>query len=320
MLSRWILLFAALVALGLPAAALGQSTKTGNRRPIDTNADTQRAPAPPAAEPVPAGSPHRIVEEGEVERNLRQGDAIDTSRPEDRIDSTGRPAALAQWYGHAFVYVVSSTGVRVAIDPYAKGTVDYNFPRRLPADLILVSNEADDHSAAERFIGSPQVFRSVYAVGMNRANGMLFKGAEVSRERRRGPNSSSSTAFTFEMDGVRFAHLGAVGDTLNSAQRRELGRVDVVFLGVGDKEISVKDLNGIVKDLDAKVVVPIKYGTDKTTRYRLRTLDEYLAEVDLPVKRAGSNQFKINRELLPEKPHVYVVEPPLDAAPADGQG
>lgn len=308
---RWLIM----ALLLLPALAWGQASSTSSkqnpRRPIDTNADERR---PARAQPVNAAEQappaNRIVEEDDVERNLRQGDAVEVTRPEDLFDTKGKPASNVQWFGHAFVYVISSTGVRVAIDPYAKGSVSYAFPKRLPADLVLVSNESDDHSFAEGFVGSPQVFRSVYAVGLNRANGNLFKGVEIFKERRQGSGTSKATGFTFEFDGVRYAHLGAIGDTLNSSQRRDIGRVDVVFLGIGNKDIAVKDLERIVKDLDAKVVVPIKYQTDKTPRHRLRSLDEYLAEQSLPVRNVQANEFKINRDLLPKEPMVYVLAPP----------
>ncbi len=40
--------------------------------------------------------------------------------------------------------------------------------------------------------------------------------------------------------------------------------------------MSVGDLNQVVRDLDAKIVIPINYKTDSSGILNLRPLDEYL--------------------------------------------
>ena len=41
------------------------------------------------------------------------------------------------WYGHGFVYLTSSVGIRCAIDPFGPETVHYKFPVHLAADFVL---------------------------------------------------------------------------------------------------------------------------------------------------------------------------------------
>jgi L-ascorbate metabolism protein UlaG (beta-lactamase superfamily) len=279
-------------------------------------------PAP--AEPIPTapavGNP--VPNENEKEGGLRiveEGDPVKLPDPQAPADPepgklNGKPATTVSWYGHAFVYVTSSTGVRIALDPFGKEMVTYSFPPRLPADLVLVSNEGDDHSAAERLFGSPQVFRSITAVGVNRANGLLFKGVEVMRQSRKVQGASRATAFVFSLDGVTFGHFGAIGDILDFNQRQALGRVDVLFLAVGDQDLPVNDLNRIVADLGAKIIVPIKYRTGSTGNLRLRPLDDFIRDQTIPVKEVETNQFKVNRESLPPQPAILVLRPAVPTA------
>src|ERR1700678_228797 len=62
------------------------------------------------------------------------------------------------WYGHGFVYLISSVGIRAVIDPFGPDTVHYKFPTHLTADFVMISDEAEDHSAADLIFGDPLIF------------------------------------------------------------------------------------------------------------------------------------------------------------------
>ncbi|MEM1059121.1 MAG: MBL fold metallo-hydrolase [Verrucomicrobiota bacterium] len=223
------------------------------------------------------------------------------------LDGVPRIARIA-WYGHAFVYIVTPTGVRVAIDPYESNNLQYTFPRNLAADVVLTSNERPDHAAASRLMGNPQIFRSYTAVGSNRANGLLFKGVEVPSEPRKDFDVSKSIAFVFDVDGLNYAHFGMLGDRLSGPEARAIGKVDVVFLPVGKKELSSHDIEKVVKDLGAKVIVPIVYKTDKSAEYDLNTLEEFLEKTEYPVKEIDSHEFSLSEQTLPSEPTVYILK------------
>lgn len=251
--------------------------------PLPGSGNRANDPAPDAPIPAAASAPAKPVDE-----------------------AASGPGTLVRWYGHAFIYLTNSTGVRIAIDPFNRGTVKYLFPGRLPADTVLISSEADDHAAGEQLFGTPQIFRSYTAIGVNKANGMIFTGVSVNRDNRGGPNPNKCTAFTFSLDGVNFAHLGVVGSLLDARQRRELGRVDVLFLPIGNPLLTVADLNKIAADVQAKIIVPITYRTDFTPGMNLRSLDDYLRDQKLPIKRLDKSEFVINSNLLPTQPTIYV--------------
>lgn len=221
------------------------------------------------------------------------------------------PETTVRWGGHAFIYITSTTGVRVVIDPFGPEKVKYLFPTRLPADVILISSEGEDHSAAERLFGAPQVFRSVTAVGENKANGSLFKGVEIFRDSRRGTGANYCTAFVFTLDGIKFAHLGVIGDVLNSKQLEDIGPpVDVLFLPVGNPSMSIADLNKVAADLKARIIVPITYKTESTGTLNLRPVSDFLTNQPNAVKRIDALEFPVTTALLPDKPTVYVLNTP----------
>jgi L-ascorbate metabolism protein UlaG (beta-lactamase superfamily) len=218
------------------------------------------------------------------------------------------------WYGHGFIYLTSSVGIRAAIDPFGPETVHYKFPEHLAADFVLVTHEAEDHCAADQIFGNPLIFRSVMAVGLNRANGIPFYG--VSLQKDPSSDGGSNTAFTLTFDGVKFCYPGQISLPLLATEKQQLGHADVVFLPVGLETLSVGDLNQVVKDLGATMVIPINYKTDLSGIVPLRTLDEYLSATKFPVRQVNSDEIVVNHAMLPAEPIVYILKSPTEGAPA----
>jgi L-ascorbate metabolism protein UlaG (beta-lactamase superfamily) len=212
------------------------------------------------------------------------------------------------WYGHGFVYLTSSVGVRAAIDPFGPHTVTYQFPSHLTADFILISHEAEDHAASERLFGSPLIFRSVTAVGLNRANGIPFHGVALQKDS--SGRGGATTAFTLTFDGVTFCYIGQINQPLLGEEKEELGHADVVFLPVGLTTLSVNDFNDVARTLGASIVIPINYKTSQSGDLPLRGLDEYLAGTRLPVNKLNSDEMAVTRSMLPAVPTVYVLKSP----------
>jgi len=225
------------------------------------------------------------------------------------------PAPLAvpggvnvHWYGHGFVFLTSSVGVRAAFDPFGPETVHYKFPTHLEADFVLISHEAEDHSAAELIFGDPPIFRSVTAVGLNRANGIPFHGIALQKDP--SGQGGANTAFTLTFDGVTFCYLGQISQPLIQTEKQQLGHADVVFLPVGLNALSVNDFAQIMTDLGARIGIPINYKTDFSGNLILRPLDEYLAGNKLPVRKFNSDSVVISRSTLPAAPTIYVLNSP----------
>ena len=243
--------------------------------------------------------------------------ALPVSPAELNAANTPMPVAggvNVHWYGHGFVYLTSSVGIRAAIDPFGPEPVHYKIPEHLSADLVLVTNEAADHCAADLIFGNPLIFRSVMAVGLQRANGIPFYG--VSLQKDPSGRGGANTAFTVSFDGVKFCYLGQICMPLLSQEKEELGHVDVIFLPVGLSVLSVNDFNDIAKDLGARMIIPVNYKTDLSGDLSLRSLDDYLSATKFPVRKVNSDEIVINRAMLPPEPTVYVLKSPAVAAPA----
>lgn len=212
------------------------------------------------------------------------------------------------WYGHGFVYLTSSVGIRAAIDPFNPQVVQYKFPDHLSADIVLVTHEAEDHCAANQIFGNPLIFRSVMAVGFNRANGIPFYGVALQKDP--SGQGGANTAFTISFDGVRFGYLGQISAPLSSQEKEQLGKVDVLFLPVGLQTLSVPEFDQVARDLGARLIIPLNYKTDESGDIPLRTLDDYLSGTKFPTRRINTDEIVVTRDTLPAQPVLYLLKSP----------
>jgi L-ascorbate metabolism protein UlaG (beta-lactamase superfamily) len=217
------------------------------------------------------------------------------------------------WYGHGFVYLTSSFGIRCAIDPFGSQTVHYAFPTHLEADFVLVTHEAEDVGAADQLFGDPLIFRSVMAVGLNRANGIPFYGVAMQKD----PDGQgvANTAFTVKFDGIKFCALGQPYVPFIGREREQLGKVDVLFLPVGLQQLGVADLDQMATDVGAKMIVPVTYKTDLSGNLGLRSLSDYLSATKFPVRKLDTSEIVVTRSSLPDRPTIYCLKCPMTPAP-----
>ncbi|MEM6821944.1 MAG: MBL fold metallo-hydrolase [Verrucomicrobiota bacterium] len=222
---------------------------------------------------------------------------------------TPERGTLLQWFGHAFIYLTSDSGIRIAINPFSDGIFDYTFPSALPADIVLISCESADYSGGKELFGLPQVFRSLAGVGLNNANGLTFRGIATFRDKQRGRELGSNTVYSFVLDGIRYCHLGAVGHTLDFRQRSKIGKVDVLFLPVGNPILSESELWSLADSLKAKWIVPIVYKTDKSRSLVLRKLEDFDFK-GAPTRNIENSRFVFQENALPESPTFLILKTP----------
>jgi|GEM_PF-623176 len=232
---------------------------------------------------------------------LPSKDALRSSLPEKATNGI-----RLQWFGHAFIYLTSANGIRVAIDPFTPGTVKYDFPPNLAADVALVSCENEDRTGTEELFGTPLLFRSVTGQGVHSSNGLLFRGIESWRD---APKSGTNTIYTFTMDTIRFCALGNLGYPLNTEQKQQTGKADILFVSVGNRLLRPKDFAKLVDEMKVKWIVPVAYLTSKNNTMDLRALEEFDLSA-YPVEKVTGNSFVFQKDRLPSQPTVLMLESP----------
>ncbi|HUU35939.1 MAG TPA: MBL fold metallo-hydrolase [Vicinamibacterales bacterium] len=173
----------------------------------------------------------------------------------------GQDAAVPvlEYIAHASFVVQSSSGVRVAIDPFnSERWLGLAYPARVSADAVLVSHPHYDHDASYYFPAGTPVFRRPgrYAVGDIRIEG--YEGRHAGAF---GLDFGQvNTIWVVETGGVRLAHLGDNGP-VPAATLEALGRIDVLLApGDAQKHILSDDALAAARTtLAPRVTIPMHY-------------------------------------------------------------
>jgi L-ascorbate metabolism protein UlaG (beta-lactamase superfamily) len=223
---------------------------------------------------------------------------------------TGPRQATIQWLGHGCFRVTSSIGLTVLTDPFNPQTLNYPVKAgSVAADVVLVTHEDDTANYTDLASGSPIIFRSSMASGVNRASGILVRGVRTSSESL-SANVKLNVAYTWAMDGIRFCDLGAIEDAVTPSEALQIGRVDVLFLPVGGPPDFTDDKRRATLDrLQPRIIVPMMYSTAYSSKVTLRGLGDWLSR-QRNVIRIRGNSFTLIASQLPAITTVYVPSVP----------
>ncbi len=209
-----------------------------------------------------------------------------------------------KWLGHACFLIEGEKG-RLITDPY-----DESIPYRPPdfdADVVTVSHDHFDHNAVGRVKGRPTVVRGE---GVHSASGIRFQGIASFHDESGGTKRGANTIFAFEIEGIRMAHLGDLGETLSEEQAEVLSDVEVVFIPVGGHyTIGAGEAAALLNRLPSlRVVIPMHYKTDRLgDDFPIAPVENFAGMVQ-NIKHIGSSEVALSRESLPAQTEVWILD------------
>lgn len=207
-----------------------------------------------------------------------------------------------KWQGHSLMEIDLQDGRVILTDPYDE-TVGYPFPSKIEADIVTVSHDHYDHNAVKRVKGNPKVIKTA---GEHLLDGVKITGIPVFHDNKSGKQRGSNLIFIIEAEGLRLAHFGDLGHTLDEAQKQILTDLDVMMIPVGGFfTIDAKTAWGLVQELKPKYVIPMHYKTTYVEDFPISPVDDFL-------KLAGDfedlNELTVESGSLPSSPKVVKLE------------
>jgi L-ascorbate metabolism protein UlaG (beta-lactamase superfamily) len=190
------------------------------------------------------------------------------------------------WYGQSCFLLETAAGTRVLMDPFGK-TAGHPLPAGLRADLVTISHEHPDHNNPRMSTGAPHVVHGLTADKKGwarideRFRDVSIRSVGVYHDDKRGTLRGLDTVFIFEVGGLRIAHLGDLGHTLDDEQLEAIGSVDVLLVPVGGgTTLDAYQATRVIDQLHPRLmIIPMHYTPE--------TLDLFL-ERKANVRRAQS--------------------------------
>lgn len=219
------------------------------------------------------------------------------------------------WYGHAAFGLDPDSGPRVITDPYTPEGVGYA-PIADSADLVLISSDDDSaHCRADLIAGEPEVVNAL-AVAQNggtvTACGVEITAIEAAEWDHHPEHEvpGQNGMYRFTLDGIRFAHMGDVGNPLTDAQQAFFDDADVLFaLAGGYLTLELPDLMEMIHRTRPRLVIPMHF---RTLTYRPRNtmwIESFLSHFkDEDVDFAFGATHTITKDELTDRTRVLVMD------------
>ncbi|HEY1496994.1 MAG TPA: MBL fold metallo-hydrolase [Candidatus Solibacter sp.] len=227
------------------------------------------------------------------------------------------PNVSITWIGQSCFNVGIPGGTTVVTDPPVT-SVGYTLPPLSPDVVTITHNHTDHNNSAGvggKFTlvdGRPVTARQeITAAGLNFI--MVPGFHDNSNGSVRGPN----TMMVWSLGGIKFAHLGDLGqDQLTAAQLADLAGVDVLFIAAGGFfTVTPERAAGYVNELKPRVAILMHYKTALGGPAQLAGLPA--AASPFSPLRYKPATVVVNRATLPVSTEVWVMQPASDAAAAN---
>ncbi|MBA4418709.1 MAG: MBL fold metallo-hydrolase [Syntrophus sp. (in: bacteria)] len=215
-----------------------------------------------------------------------------------------------KWYGHAAFMITTDRGIRIIIDPYQPGAFDgaLSYGKIADeADIVLTSHDHDDHNYIADIEG---VFDHISIAGSHQVQGVRIKAVSSFHDPSRGKERGDNLLFVIEADGLRIAHMGDLGHTLEKSAIAELGPIDVLILPVGGLyTIDSQEATKVMRDIQPAITIPMHYKTDKCA-FPIAGVEEFTNGKGL-VRDAMASEIVVTKKTLPGQPEILLLKPAL---------
>jgi len=213
-----------------------------------------------------------------------------------------------KWLGNSCFLVTSKDGKRVLTDPFSRRWARedrYGLREpRIPADIVLVTHEDSDHNALDIIPGSFFVVRGnlpeqeIFGVKVSAMS--TFHGVV------NGTIVKDNTVFTFELDGLRFSHMGDFFAYKHRNQPGLLKDIDVLMVPIGGR-FSL-DWDGaweVIDHINPKIALPMHYD-EFGRRLDVLSVDGFIQGRENVEKLPGS-RLELTPEVLSGSKRVFVL-------------
>lgn len=208
---------------------------------------------------------------------------------------------IITWLGHSCFKIQDKTGadgVTVVTDPFDKAT-GLKVPNT-EADIVTISHDHHDHNNIAAIKGNPYIIKTA---GEYETKNVFVEGVDSAH----GYNVSlNNIIFRIDMDDISVAHLGDLGQALDTKQLEKLEGTDILLIPVGGKyTLDAKKAVEVIGQIEPRIVIPMHYKTPGLSIADIDGVEKFIKE--LGIKPTLEEKLKISKKDLPAEDMELVI-------------
>ena len=215
-----------------------------------------------------------------------------------------------KWYGHSCFHIFSNSGknspVSIIIDPFDE-SIGLKLPRKLEADIVLVTHDHYDHNNVKKVSNSPFL---ITGPGEYDVKGISIRGISAYHDNSEGRERGRVTVYEIETEKMSICHLGDLGQKeLTSDQVSAIGEVDILMIPIGGHfTIDAKEAAKIMAQIEPKIIIPMHYKLPKL-KIKLDLLDDFLKTLGIKNLEKLPKLIVKEKDLPKEEVKIIALEP-----------
>jgi L-ascorbate metabolism protein UlaG (beta-lactamase superfamily) len=210
---------------------------------------------------------------------------------------------LIRWHGHSCFEIGDENEITIITDPHDGKSIGIKQPV-VVGDIVLMSHDHFDHNCERIVQGLDK--KLVTKAGNHTIKGIPITGIASFHDEEEGKKRGENIIFKFELEGLRFCHLGDLGELLDEGQLSKIGEVDVLFIPVGGTfTLDAKGAWKVIKAVKPRVIIPMHFRVGGLS-LSIAPVEGFLekAKQDLIVK--VGNEMELAKEDLPDEQEIWV--------------
>mgnify|MGYP001608084209 FL=1 len=207
------------------------------------------------------------------------------------------------YLGHSSFKLKGKTA-SVITDPFDPKFVGLKYPS-CDAEIVTISHNHSDHNQSQLIKAVRMV---INGPGEYEVSGVSIIGIPSFHDTKKGEQRGENTIYVFEIDGLRVAHLGDLGEGLSDGMISQLGNIDVLMIPVGGEyTMGPKEAVKVIGEVDPYFVIPMHYKVDGLSPEfsKLEPVETFLSECGLTVEKI--DKFSLKKEDILEESSTKVI-------------
>ncbi|MCQ2085778.1 MAG: MBL fold metallo-hydrolase [archaeon] len=209
-----------------------------------------------------------------------------------------------RWHGYS-CFEFADDNTKVVIDPHDGKSIGV-FPPSANAKICLCTHNSFDRNAF-RVIGGKHK-DIICERGLQEVDGFKFEGLPSYSDEKFGADRGPNTIYLFEMDGIRIAYCGCLGDLPSTGVVEKLKNVDILFVPVGEHwTLPIYKVNQFLMQVKPKIIVPTDFRIGGIT-LPLSPLSVYTNDVDEDDVVHVGNMVELEADDISEFTGIWVFD------------